>query len=238
MKQSVKFKFFNNRNGKSKGIYNSLNCGLKSRDNKNNVKENIEIAKNLISKEKKVLIIPNQSHSSKCLIVRKNKSIYNCDGLVTRNDKFILGITTADCLPIIFIDYKNKIIGICHAGWRGLKRNIIENTVDKMLQIGSKKSNIRVFIGPCIRKNSYEVSREFINGMKFNFKGLWTKKKDNKYYFDLPKLAKHKLNDLGISEIVDSKIDTFKNIKYFSYRRSIHLKFSDYGRNLSLVSII
>ena len=53
MKQSVKFKFFNNKKGKSKGIYNSLNCGLKSRDNKNNVKENIEIAKNLISKEKK-----------------------------------------------------------------------------------------------------------------------------------------------------------------------------------------
>ena len=54
MKQSVKFKFFNNRNGKSKGIDNSLNCGLKSRDKKKYVKENIEIAKNLITKEKKV----------------------------------------------------------------------------------------------------------------------------------------------------------------------------------------
>ena len=237
IKQSVKFKFFNNKNGKSKGIYNSLNCGLKSKDNKSNVKKNIEIAKNLISKENKVLIIHNQSHSSECLIVRKNKSVYNCDGVVTRDDKFILGITTADCLPIIFIDYQNKVIGICHAGWKGLKRDIIENTINKMLQIGSKKSNIRAFIGPCIRKNSYEVSREFIDSMKFKVKGLWTKK-DDKYYFDLPKLAKHKLNSLGISEIFDSKIDTFKNIKYFSYRRSIHLKHRDYGRNLSLVSII
>ena len=237
MKQSVKFKFFNNENGKSRGIYNSLNCGLKSKDNKNNVKKNIEIAIKRISKEKKVLIIPNQSHSSKCLIVRKNKSVYNCDGVVTRDDKFILGITTADCLPIIFIDYQNKVIGICHAGWRGLKKDIIENTIKKMLKIGSKKSNIRVFIGPCIRKKSYEVSREFINVMKFNIKGLWTKK-DQKYYFDLPKLAKCKLNSLGVSVIVDSKIDTFKNIKYFSYRRSIHLKYKDYGRNLSLVSII
>ena len=41
MKQSVKFKFFNNKKGKSKGIYSSLNCGLKSKDNKNNVKKNI-----------------------------------------------------------------------------------------------------------------------------------------------------------------------------------------------------
>ena len=156
---------------------------------------------------------------------------------MTRDDKFILGITTADCLPIIFIDYQNKVIGICHAGWRGLKREIIENTINKMILIGSKKSNIRAFIGPCIRKNSYEVSREFINSMEFKVKGLWTKK-DDKYYFDLPKLAKRKLNSLGISETVDSKIDTFKNIKYFSYRRSIHLKYRDYGRNLSLVSII
>ena len=237
MKQSVKFKFFNNKNGKSKGIYNSLNCGLKSKDHKNNVKENIEIAKNLISKEKKVLIIPNQSHSSKCLIVRKNKSVYNCDGVVTRDDKFILGITTADCLPIIFIDYQNKVIGICHAGWRGLKRDIIENTITKMLKIGSKKQNIKAYIGPCIRKSSYEVSREFTNFMKFDVKGLWTKKGD-KYYFDLPKLAKCKLNDFGISEIVDSKTDTFRDKKYFSYRRSIHLKHRDYGRNLSLVTII
>ena len=109
--------------------------------------------------------------------------------------------------------------------------------VNKMINIGSKNSYITAFIGPCIRKNSYEVSREFINVMKFKVKGLWTKK-DDKYYFDLPKLAKCKLNDLGICEIVDSKIDTFKNIKYFSYRRSIHLKYKDYGRNLSLVSII
>ena len=50
--------------------------------------------------------------------------------------------------------------------------------------------------------------------MKFNIKGLWTNK-DDKYYFDLPKLAKFKLNSLGIAKIIDSKIDTFKNKKYF-----------------------
>ena len=237
MKQSVKFKFFSNKNGQSRGIYSSLNCGLKSKDNKKNVRENIEIAKRCLSKEKKVLIIPNQSHSGKCLIIRKNKFVYNCDSIVTRDSNFILGITTADCLPIIFIDYQSKVIGICHAGWRGLKRDIIENTITKMLKIGSKKQNIKAYIGPCIRKSSYEVSREFTNFMKFDVKGLWTKKGD-KYYFDLPKLAKCKLNDFGISEIVDSKTDTFRDKKYFSYRRSIHLKHSDYGRNLSLVSII
>ena len=237
MKQLVKFKFFNNENGKSKGIYNSLNCGLNSKDNPENVKENIEIAKKSIFNEKKLLIIPNQSHSNKCLIVRKNKFEYNCDSIVTRDDNFILGITTADCLPIILIDYQSKVIGISHAGWKGLKKGIIENTINKMLKIGSVKSDINAFIGPCIRKNSYEVSRGFSNGMKFNLKGLCTIK-NNKYYFDLPKLAKFKLNRLGVSKIVDSKIDTYKNEKFFSYRRSMHQKSLDYGRNLSLVSII
>jgi hypothetical protein len=53
MKQSVKFKFFNNKNGKSKGIYNSLNCGLKSKDNKNNVKKISKLLENLYLKKKK-----------------------------------------------------------------------------------------------------------------------------------------------------------------------------------------
>ena len=237
MNRSVKFKFFNNKNGKSKGIYSSLNCGINSKDKLQNIKKNIEIAKNHISKREKFLIIPNQSHSSKCLIARKNKYEYNCDGIVTCENNFILGITSADCLPIIFIDYQNEAIGACHAGWKGLKRGIIENTINKMFKIGSKRTNISAYIGPCIRKHSYEVSREFVNNMKYNAKGLYNKK-DDKYYFDLPKLAKYKLKRLGIFKIVDSKIDTFKNENYFSYRRSMLLKSKDYGRNISLVSII
>ena len=236
MSKSVKFRFFNNKNGKSKGIYSSLNCGLKSQDNLQNVKKNIEIAKSIISKKEKILIIPNQSHSNKCLIVRKNKFDYNCDGIVTRGNNFILGITTADCLPIILIDYQNEVIGTCHAGWKGLKGGIIENTVNKMIKIGSKRYNLTAFIGPCIRKYSYEVSIEFINDMNLYDTDLYTRKND-RYFFDLPKLARVKLNSLGVFKIVDSKIDTYKNKNYFSYRRSIHQRLKDYGRNISLVSI-
>ena len=71
----LSYGFFTRNGGVSEYPFDSLNCSFNVNDNKNNVKENIEIAKNLISKEKKVLIIPNQSHSSKCLIVRKNKSV-------------------------------------------------------------------------------------------------------------------------------------------------------------------
>ena len=105
-----------------------------------------------------------------------------------------------------------------------------------MLKIGSKRSNLRAFIGPCIRKYSYEVSIEFINGMNLNDTDFYIRKND-RYFFDLPKLAKVKLNSLGVFKIVDSKIDTYKNKNYFSYRRSIHQRLKDYGRNISLVSI-
>ena len=72
--------------------------------------------------------------------------------------------------------------------------------------------------------------------MNLNTTDFYTKK-NGRYFFDLPKLAKVKLNSLGVFKIVDSKIDTYKNKNYFSYRRSIHQRLKDYGRNISLVSI-
>ena len=72
MSKFVKFKFFNNKNGKSKGIYSSLNCGLKSKDNLQNVKKNIEIAKSTISKKEKILIIPKVLIQIKLKLIGKN----------------------------------------------------------------------------------------------------------------------------------------------------------------------
>ena len=89
---------------------------------------------------------------------------------------------------------------------------------------------------PNLDRNEYEVSIEFINSMNLNDTDFYTRKND-RYFFDLPKLAKVKLNSLGVFKIVDSKIDTYKNKNYFSYRRSIHQRLKDYGRNISLVSI-
>ena len=85
----IQYAFFSRKNGVSKGIYNSLNCGMSSKDKKGNVQKNRIIALKKIGLDNKKLIIPNQIHSNKVRIVNndsKNKQI-NADGLITKSEK-------------------------------------------------------------------------------------------------------------------------------------------------------
>ena len=234
--KKIKYKFFTKNYGVSKGIYKSLNCGIKSLDRPENVKMNLKIAMSAITKSSKLLVMPSQSHSNKCIIVNSSKGKFLCDALVTKNRNLILGVTTADCIPIIFTDSSKLIIGICHAGWKGLVSGVIENTVNKMIRIGSLSKNIKATIGPCIRRTSYEVSENFVQNLKENDLKYISKSR-NKFFFDLPKAAKSRLKYLGIDQINDTRKNTYRDINYFSYRLSCHKKLKDYGRNISLVSI-
>ena len=236
MNKLIKFQFFTRNHGISKGIYKSLNCGFNSKDKEINIKKNIEIAVKKITRKKKLLILPKQFHSNKAMIVKKSEYLYKCDGIVTNDSDFILGITTADCLPIIFKDPKKKIVGICHAGWRGLVSGIIENTVKKMLVLKSNNIDIHAYIGPCIRKMSYEVSEKFVDNLKPKYQNF-AQVKGNKIYYDLPKLAKHILGRLQINKIHDYKKSTFSDDNYFSYREAKKKGSSDYGRNISLITL-
>ena len=236
MTKKIKFKFFTRNNGYSKGKYKSLNCGLKSKDNSNLIQLNISKAVAQISNTPKNLILPSQSHSNKCIIVSNNQKNYNCDALVSNDLNCILGITTADCLPIIFYDNNENNIGICHAGWRGLIRGIIENTINKMNYLGSKNIKITAVIGPCIRKMSYEVTENFIKDLPDNYK-QFSFLYNSKLYFDLPKLASYILSKQGIKKINDVRKNTFLDRNYFSFRESKKKNWDDYGRNISLITI-
>ena len=236
MNKKIIYKFFTNNNGSSKGKYKSLNCGLQSKDNPSHIRSNILKAVNQISKIPKYLVLPTQSHSNKCVIVTKIQKKYVCDAVVSNNLKFILGITTADCLPIIFYDDKNTNIGICHAGWRGLVSGIIENTIKKLNYLGSKNIAITAVIGPCIRKMSYEVSENFVKDLPIEYQ-QFSLINDSKYYFDLPKLASYILSNQGISKIKDLRKNTFIDRNYFSYRESKKKNWDDYGRNISMITI-
>ena len=127
----IKCAFFSRKKGISNGVYKSLNCGLNSKDKKSNVLKNRIIALEKIGLNKKNLIIPNQIHSNKIKIVDENSINQNitADGLLTKSNKIVLGILTADCAPIFFFDCKENIISAVHAGWRGAKNGIIKNTL-------------------------------------------------------------------------------------------------------------
>ena len=239
---NIKCVFFTRNTGVSKGIYKSLNCGLNSKDKKSNILKNRYIALKKINLNNKKLIIPNQIHSNKVKIVNEksiNKNI-NADGLITISNKIVLGILTADCAPVLLFDPKQKIISAIHAGWKGAKNGIIDNSIKLMLECGSKLNNIISCIGPCIGKESYKVNNDFF--MKFIIENPKNKQffliNNNEMKFDLKSYIIKKLNNLGVKNIFFNSFDTFKDKKnFFSYRRSLIFKEKDYGRCLSVISI-
>ena len=188
------------------------------------------------------LILMNQTHSTKVIEVKKNnyKKKINSDAIITKIKGLALGVVTADCVPIIIYDVKNEIAGCIHAGWKGALFGVIKNTVNKIKKI-NLNNRIHASIGPCIGARSYEVDlifyKKFLNKSKKNKKYFYYKNK-NKKLFNLRKFVADKLVELNV-KIDHVNYDTFKEKNnFFSYRRSTKLKQNDYGRCISVVSLI
>ena len=240
---NIKHCFFSRKGGFSKGIYNSLNCGRGSKDNKKDVLKNLSLVSKKMKVHQKQLSLMYQTHSNKVIIVTKrNKNFkkFNSDALITKIKGVALGVVTADCVPIILYDIKNQIIGCIHAGWRGASSGIIENTIRKFKKLNSK-NKIFASVGPCIGKKSYEVDINFYK--KFILKSkkntvYFAKKNNKKKLFNLRKYVNDKLVKLNVKvDHVDR--DTFREkSSFFSYRRSQKLQEKDYGRCISVISLV
>ena len=235
--------FFSKKGGFSKGIYSSLNCGRGSRDNKINVKKNIFLVSKKMRINPRNLILMNQTHSKKVIFIdakNKNAKKFSSDAIITKLKGYALGVVTADCVPIILYDNKNQSIGCIHAGWKGAFSGIIENTIKKFKKLNSK-NKILASIGPCIGQKSYEVDidfyKKFILQSKRN-KIYFLKKNNMKKLFNLRKYVNDKLIKLNV-KVDHVNHDTFKEkSKFFSYRRSQKLQEKDYGRCISVISLI
>ena len=153
--------FFNSKGGVSDGIYRSLNCGIGSRDKKNNVAKNLKIVVNKIGCKKNRLILLKQIHSNKIYTINnlpKNKLIG--DGLITSKKGIALGILTADCAPVFIYDKKLNKIAAIHAGWKGAYKKVVEKAIKVFIKQGSIKNDLIIVIGPCIFQKSYEVKKK------------------------------------------------------------------------------
>ncbi len=235
--------FFSKKGGVSKEIYKSLNCGKGSKDNKLKVRRNLKLVSKKIKVKLENLKLMNQTHSNKVLVINNNNKkfkSFNSDAIITSIKGLALGVVTADCVPIILYDYKSETIGCIHAGWKGAFSGIIENTIKKFRK-PNLKNKIFASIGPCIGKKSYEVDFDFYK--KFILKSKKNKiyfsiKNDNKKLFDLRKYVNDKLLKLNI-KVDHVNHDTFKEKNsFFSYRRSKKLHEKDYGRCISVISLI
>ncbi len=233
--------FFNKKNGFSKGIYSSLNCGKGSNDNKNNIKKNLNYVKKKINSKINDITLLYQVHSTKFFIINKfpQKKLIG-DALITNIKNLPIGILTADCAPILILDNNKKIIAAVHSGWKGAYKNIVIKVLKKFIKLGSKKKDIIVAIGPTIRQHNYEVGKEFKDKFERKSKknSIYFKFIQNRIYFDLPKFINNQLISFGIFKIDVIKMDTFdKKNNFFSARRSLKRNESDYGRNISVIML-
>ncbi len=232
--------FFSRLGGISQSYYSSLNCGFSSSDKENNVKRNREIIAKCLNIKLKSIIIPNQFHSNKVEIFKKNQSEYKCDAIINTIPGIALGILTADCCPILVGHKNNALTGIIHAGWKGVHKGIIENFLNEMKNLNYNKDDLLFSLGPTIGKSSYEVTLKFKENFLQNYKNanrfFSSKKLKNRFNFNLRGCILWILKRNGISDVWTSRVDTYRNPKkYFSYRYSVHNKYEDYGRMLSLI---
>jgi YfiH family protein len=161
---------------------------------------------------KRKLIFMNQIHSANVKVVDKNSpsTILKTDAMITTDKDVALGVKAADCIPVIFIDEIRGAVGVAHAGRVGSYKGVVKKTIKKMVEeFTCKEENIKIILGPSIKKCCYEVGVEVIGGFE-----EFTHKRDNKIYLDLIELNTKELNNF---EVIPTCTCCDEN--YFSYRR-------------------
>jgi polyphenol oxidase len=159
---------FSTRLGGFSRVYGrgALNLGFTEQDSRNAVERNrtVFVTKFGFTKSGQLwpLVTLRQIHSD--LIHHVNKPPEEQlagDGLLTETPGMLLGIGTADCLPIIVVDVKKKAVGIFHAGWRGTVKRIVEKGIGEMGRyFGTVPGDVKAAIGPGIHGCCYEVGTE------------------------------------------------------------------------------
>ncbi len=145
----------------------SLNLGITEEDTRENVQQNRRIFLRAINaikgRETWPLVTAKQIHSAVIHHIREiPEHPLTGDGLITNLPEVVISVRTADCLPVLLADKKNKAVGAFHAGWRGTLARIVEKGVGEMqAKFGTKPKDVVAVIGPGIGRCCYEVSEDF-----------------------------------------------------------------------------
>jgi polyphenol oxidase len=159
---------FSTRTGGFSRAYggNSLNLGFTREDSRNLVEKNraafLQKLGAVSKKQLWPLVTLRQIHSDliHCITDPPEETLSG-DGLITAAPEIILGIQTADCLPVILVDTKKRAVGVFHAGWRGTAKRIVEKGVGEIRRyFNSSPRDIKAAIGPGVRNCCYEVGEE------------------------------------------------------------------------------
>lgn len=240
---AIRHAFFTRSGGVSTGIYESLNCGIGSGDERARVLENRKRAMAAIDLASDHLVTAYQVHSAEAAVVER---VWGCDerpkvdAMATKQRGLALGVLTADCAPVLLADPKIGVVGSAHAGWRGALSGVLESCVAAMESLGARRRDIVAGVGPCIAKRSYEVGPEFpgpfLDQAAENRDFFIPAARPGHFLFDLKGYVARRLAKLGLADIQTLPCDTFiEEDRFFSHRRASKRGERDYGRALSAI---
>jgi len=241
----IRHAFFTRAGGVSGGFYASLNGGIGSRDDAGNVAQNRARMAATLGVEPSRLLTAYQVHSPTVVVAEtpwSNDDRPRADAIVTRLRGLAIGVTTADCGPVLFADPKARIIGAAHAGWRGALAGVIEATVAAMKELGASRRQIRAAVGPMIRHANYEVGPDLIARFaaedRASNRFFAPAAREGHALFDLSGYVAARLERAGVGHIEDIGLCTYADPdRFFSYRRATHRAEADYGRHVNAIAI-
>jgi YfiH family protein len=225
-----------------------LSLGYGKSDSRENVDENIRRFLIAIGARDFRLITVRQTHSADRCIIEPEKDVpdnpdYKCDALLTKNRGLLLGVQTADCLPVLLADPKTGAVAAIHAGWRGTAARITERSIaDLMRDFGVNPRNCIAALGPAACADCYEVGSDVIDIYKKEF-GYWRKllrkhAESNKAYLDIQAANMQQMSFCGITPdriYVSSFCTMHNNDLFFSYRKESNGGTLPVGRSISVI---
>lgn len=215
--ENVKALITTRAGGVSTGKYASLNLGDHVGDDSACVARNRTLLKSHLPSDPKWL---KQVHGSR--VVLADGALYpkEGDGAIARKPGTVCAVLVADCLPVLLCGDTGTVVGVAHAGWRGLAAGVLEETVKAM---GLPGKNLMAFLGPAIGPDSFEVGDEvrqvFLDHDK-KAAFAFMPRDNGKWLADLSLLARQRLAEKEVRRVYGGDWDTFSEpARFFSYRR-------------------
>jgi YfiH family protein len=200
-----------------------------SSPDKNEVKENRRLLAAAMGVDEHALFLPSQVHQTRIVHVSRQTTkdeLMNTDALITKERGICVAVMSADCVPILLFDRRNKVVAAVHAGWRGTVARILDLTLQEMkTTYGTSGEDIVAGIGPSVSQDSYEVGEEVVEAVINVFDKshqLIIPQPNNKAKLDLWKANEFQLLDFGVNPalIEVSNLCTIKNNNnFFSARK-------------------
>jgi len=142
------------------------------------------------------------------------------DAAVTRDADVVLAVRIADCLPVLFSNRTASVIGVAHAGWRGLAAGVLEHTV---AALRCAPADVVAWLGPAIGPAAFEVGDDVRDAFVRDDPAAVTafaSGRPGKWHADLPALARRRLAHAGVTDVTASGLCTASDpARFFSYRR-------------------